>query len=488
MQASRWIPFSAAALAAGCALALSGCNGGADADAASAPVNVQAAWVVMGEGSHAIARVVTSYALPAGAPAGASVCPQIVVDGRLGRMALRVGAGTVAQRATASDPADSKPSEFPVSVCETQLPDGASQVTVADRSLPLPKAQPQRVLLVGDTGCRMKRANNAWQPCSDPAGWPFAAIVATAAGMAPDLVLHLGDYHYRENACPPDVAGCQGSPWGYGWDAWQADFFKPAAPLLASAPWIMLRGNHEECARAGQGWFRFLDPRAYSEKSSCNLAANDNVGNYSDPYAVALGSDTQVVVFDSSKTGSSALKPTDLQFGIYQRQFQAAAALAAQPGVTTNILAIHHPVLAFAPIAGSMPAPGNPALQSAMSSLYQQAYYPPGIQMALHGHVHNFQALNFASGQPGTLLAGNGGDNLDVALPDPLPANALPAPGAIIDRITHHASFGFAMMERRAAPATGWNFKIYTTDGKLMTTCQQSGRTLACDKTGFIAP
>ncbi|BFO56769.1 metallophosphoesterase [Acidovorax sacchari] len=491
MQASRWIHPFAAALAIGGALTLSGCDGGGSgiaADAASAPANIQAAWVVVGEGSHATARVITSYTLPAGSAADASVCPRIVVDNQPGRMALRVGAATVAQRTTASDPSDSKPSAFPVSVCETVLPDSARQVTVADRTLPLPKAQPQRVLLIADTGCRLKKADNAWQPCSDPVAWPFATVAATAAAMAPDLVLHIGDYHYRENACPGDVAGCKGSPWGYGWDTWQADFFQPAAPLLAGAPWIMARGNHEECARAGQGWFRFLDPRAYSEQSSCNLPANDNVGNYSEPYAVALGGDTQVIVFDSAKTGKTALKSTDLQFGIYQKQFQSVAALAAKAGVATNIFTNHHPIMAFAPVAGSTPAPGNAALQSAMAGLYQQAYYPPGVHVALHGHVHDFQAINFASGHPATLVTGNAGDNLDVALPDPLPASASPAPGTTIDRITHHASFGFAMMERRAAPATGWTFKAYTTTGKLLATCQQSGRTLACDKTGFLAP
>ncbi len=55
---------------------------------------------------------------------------------------------------------------------------------------------------------------------------------------------------------------CAGSPWGYGWDAWNADFFTPAAPLLAAAPWAAVRGNHESCARAGQGWWRFLDGHA----------------------------------------------------------------------------------------------------------------------------------------------------------------------------------------------------------------------------------
>jgi len=40
---------------------------------------------------------------------------------------------------------------------------------------------------------------------------------------------------------------------------WNADFFDPAAPLLAVAPWIVVRGNHEDCDRAGEGWIRFLE-------------------------------------------------------------------------------------------------------------------------------------------------------------------------------------------------------------------------------------
>jgi hypothetical protein len=61
----------------------------------------------------------------------------------------------------------------------------------------------------------------------------LATNAASGAKLSPDLVLHIGDYHYRENACPPDIAGCKDSPWGYGWDTWQADLFRPAAPLLA---------------------------------------------------------------------------------------------------------------------------------------------------------------------------------------------------------------------------------------------------------------
>ncbi|WP_183199986.1 metallophosphoesterase, partial [Burkholderia pseudomallei] len=275
---------------------------------------------------------------------------------------------------------------------------------------------------------------------------------------------------------------------GYGWDAWRADLFEPAAPLLAKAPWVVVRGNHEECARAGQGWFRFLDPRPYSDARSCNDPANDGSANYSEPYAVSLGSGSQVIVFDTAKVGRAALKTTDTQFQIYQKQFETVAALASKPGMSTTIFTNHHPILAFTPIAGSTPAPGNLALQSVMSSLNAQAYYPPGVHVALHGHVHDFQAINFASGHPATIVSGNGGDNVDVALPDPFPAALTPASGAVIDKLSHNNSFGFLMMERRPAPATGWVFRAYSAAGKLLASCMQAGTTLACDKTGFIAP
>lgn len=487
MDTRRKVMWVGGGLVAGAAvLALHGC-GGSDGDDATNAAYIQAAWVVVGAQNQATARVITSYA-PATATTANAACPLITVDGQTSRMALRVGPGAAALRATASAPADSKPSQFPVTVCEQPLPAMAASVSVADQVLPLPKADPQRIIVFGDSGCRLKKADNAWQPCSDGEAWPFAKVSAVAAGFKPDLVLHVGDYHYRENACPSDIAGCQGSPWGYGWDTWQADLFKPAASLLAAAPWVMVRGNHEECARAGQGWFRFLDTQPFSAARSCDDPANDSTANYSDPYAVRLGADTQVVVFDSAKTGKAALKPTDAQFAIYQKQFQQVADMAAQSGLANTVFTNHHPILAFAPVAGSTPAPGNLALQSAMSGLYAQAYYPPGVNLALHGHVHDFQAISFKTGQTATLVSGTAGDNLDVALPDPLPSSATPAPGAVIDQIAHHASFGFLLMERRPQPSKGWSFKAYTAAGKLLATCLQEGYVLNCDKTGFIAP
>ena len=123
--------------------------------------------------------------------------------------------------------------------------------------------------MIGDTGCRLK--GKEIQACNDPTAYPFAKTAQLAAAWKPDLVLHVGDYHYRENECPASAPGCEGSPWGYGWDAWSADFFSPGAPLLNAAPMVMVRGNHENCFRAGQGWMRFLDPTRSPPRATATI-------------------------------------------------------------------------------------------------------------------------------------------------------------------------------------------------------------------------
>ncbi len=95
------------------------------------------------------------------------------------------------------------------------------------KPLPLARSNPQRIVILGDSGCRLEDGRAA-QACNDPNAWPFSKIAAAAAAARPDLVIHVGDYQYREAACPPGNTGCAGSLWGYGWDAWKADFFQPA--------------------------------------------------------------------------------------------------------------------------------------------------------------------------------------------------------------------------------------------------------------------
>lgn len=459
-------------LAVGAALAVAalvaGCATPPPAGHAGAP---HYAFVVLGEEGRPVARVITPDA----------ACPTIELDGASVPMDVRAPPATIALRPTRSDPAESKPSVFPVRVCDKPVPAGTRRATIGRQALPLPRADPRRIVVLGDTGCRIKTADRAFQACNDPAAWPFAAVADAAADLAPDLVIHVGDYHYRENACPDGNAGCADSPWGYGWDAWEADLFAPARRLFAAAPWIVVRGNHESCNRAGQGWWRFLDPRPLAPRRDCDAVANDAIGDYSEPYAVPLGpaadADVQFIVFDSSLVGVRALDPRDPMYVKYRTQFERAFALAARR--PNNFFMNHHPILAFAPNPArpDAPYPGNGALQSVLGVLQPTVLFPPSVQALLAGHVHLFEVVSFSTGQPAQLVSGNGGDWVDPPLPLPLAMGTTPAPDAVVADIVASNRYGFLTMERDGAR---WRILARDARGDPMTACTLIGRRASC--------
>jgi hypothetical protein len=433
----------------------------------------QYAFVVLGEEGRAVARVITT----------AANCPTIELDGVGQSMDVRARPATVPLRPTRNRPLDSKPSAFPVLVCEKAIPGGVGHAVVDGRALPLPKANPRRIVVVGDTGCHIKSSDRVFQGCNDAALWPFATVAQAAAASAPDLVIHVGDYHYRETACPAGNAGCEGSPWGYGWDAWEADLFAPAKALFAAAPWIVVRGNHESCSRAGQGWWRLLDPRPLAPTQDCNDASNDAVGDYSEPYAVPLGSagpdaDTQFIVFDSSLVGVQPLPANDPMHVKYRAQFERAFALASRR--PNAFFMNHHPVLAFAPNPATpdTPYPGNGALQSVLGALYPNVLFPPNVQAILAGHVHLFEVVSFRTPQPAQFVTGNAGDWIDEPLPLPLPAGTSPAPGAVMASLVATNRFGFMSMERDSAR---WRMVAHDAHGVPMILCTLFERRATCD-------
>jgi hypothetical protein len=446
-------------------LVLTGC-------ASLAPAPRDEAFVVLGENGAAIARVISS----------AAACPAIAIDGVTHPMSVRAAPGTDALRATVSPPANSKPSAFPVLTCEAVIPAGAQQAAVGAQVLALPKATPRRIVVIGDTGCRLKD-NGDYQDCNRPAAFPFAAIARQAADWHPDLVVHVGDYHYRENACPADRPGCKDSPWGYGWDAWQADFFGPATPLLRAAPWVLARGNHESCARAGQGWWRFLDPRPLVAGRDCKRKEDDGNGDFSDPYAVPLGGGAQLIVLDTSATTYKGLAPADPRMAKFADMYRKMAALSAQAPHT--IVVDHHPILAFGALrdkAGLVTLfDGDKGLQDAFGAV-DPRLLPSNVQVLLSGHVHLWEQVSFRNAYPTQFVSGFSGTAEDIVpLPEELPEGAQPAPGAIVDALSSWVDgFGYMTMERTAVD--GWDVKVWDLDGQIRNRCTVSGSKSKCEK------
>jgi hypothetical protein len=388
--------------------------------------SVAAAWVALGPGGGAQVRAITADA----------ACPSLTVDGTARPMQIRAGADG---------------GNFAVTACEAALPASARSADVAGQALVLPASAPRRILVIGDTGCRMK-SPDFFQACNDPAAWPFARVAARAAAWRPDLVIHLGDYHYRETACPSGNAGCAGSPVGDTWPSWRADFFAPAAPLLRAAPWVVIRGNHEQCSRAGEGWFRFLDPRP--RPASCT----DDTG----PYVVPTGGPV-IAVVDSSPASDDSAPPADVTR--YAAQLDQLAAM--MPAYTW--LATHRPVWGLDSWEGKLSF-GNQTLQAAM-----RGRLAASAALLLAGHVHLFEGLAFEPRRPPMLLVGNGGTALDTPITQAVVGMTLD--GATLTTAKTLASFGYVTME----PVAGnWRATVHDVDGRVLTECAIRPGTLVC--------
>ncbi len=134
-----------------------------------------AAYMILGPDGQRIARVVTEI----------KDCPALFVDGHVQEMTVRSPAGTAPLRPTASKPEFTKPSAFPATVCEATIAPDVRQVSVHGWLLPLPPKTIKRIVVIGDTGCRIKGSDV--QKCGDPTAYPFAAIAAAAAAWKPDI-------------------------------------------------------------------------------------------------------------------------------------------------------------------------------------------------------------------------------------------------------------------------------------------------------------
>lgn len=385
------------------------------------------AWIELGDGGVILARAITTGA-----------CPVLVAEGI--RLPLRT-------RAEASD-------GYAVRSCEIEVPAGATNVTVGPIALRAP-VTPRSIVVLGDTGCRMKvkAGKGRFQACNDGDAWPFAKLAARAAALSPDLVVHVGDYFYREAACPPNEAGCTGAPWGYGWDAWNADFFTPAAALLRAAPWVMVRGDHERCDRASVGWFRFLDPGPVP--TGCPSATPAR--------AVTLGGLTLVAI-DTAVTPDDPPKPADVE--IAKRQLAEANAKAKGE---TWLLA-HAPLWAVWNEDERGPKTTTETLQAASGNTF-----PPAISTIVSGHLHRFQLLSYGAARPVQLIAGHGGSKLDAAKLADYGGRELM--GATVSTWRDRLEPGFVLLE---AEEGGWKATTYDANGPSGLICHLRGREARC--------
>lgn len=367
-----------------------------------------------------------------------ATCPRATIDGRELEMAARAPSNEA----------------FPILVCAIAIPKNAETAAIGGRPLALPKARANKILVVGDTGCRLKGL--FLQDCNSPESWPFRLAAETAATFAPDLVVHVGDYYYRESACPLLRRGCAGSPHGDTWAAWKADFFDPGAALLQSAPWVFVRGNHEMCNRGGQGWTRALDPRPSGAGLQC--APQD------EPFTVDLGG-LSLVVLDVTRAEDRAVDPDLATF--FKTQLATAAAIEGPVWY-----AFHKPIFSTIKVTGAETVGDNKTLAEAARNAI-----PANVRAILSGHLHAYQAASYVDDYPAQFVIGNGGDTLDAYAPTTF--DGLAINGLTVERgRSAPVSFGFATFERRDDE---WLVTDYDVRGKALSRCHLRGRKIDCD-------
>jgi len=424
---------------------------------------VLAAWTqLVGDGhaapnpqatGHTELRVITS----------ASTCPPATADGRALHLSIR----------QAPSPA------FPVTTCQATPPTTARLIAVAGITLNTEPARLRRIIVIGDTGCRLKGIE--MQDCNDPRRWPFPLVAAHAAAKHPDLVIHVGDYYYRESACAATEPGCAGSPHGDRWASWNADLFSPVAPLLTAALWIFVRGNHEQCGRGADGWFRFLDAAPMPQRCADSITSR--------PFTIRLDGLT-LNVMDSADT-DDVNAPANL-VAIWQKQLDQLGSavetgngwiLTHRPiwGVDPKVISSTKKSGAPAdPLPPNLPAPlpGFNAVDFPSNRTEQVAsdsHQLAGTDMILSGHVHLFTTLSYGPGRPVQLVVGNGGDSPNVAVAGPgVRTETVDGMQANVFQLQR---YGYFMMDRTK---DGWIGTAFSIDDQILGSCTFIGRRASC--------
>lgn len=374
--------------------------------------SVLASWTQYGASNNLIVRAIVSKAN----------CPSIEVDGTETAMTLRT---------------KTPPKGFEaVYVCEkVGIPLSTAAIRLEGKNLPVATLDPDTIVVIGDTGCRVKHSDI--QNClSDDTGsygpkWNYAGIASAAAAENPDLIVHVGDMHYRETC---SASECSTTPKidrkniGYTWESWKVDFFDPSASLFEKAPMILVRGNHEDCSRAYRGWFYFLDTGPLDEGIFGSPAAKP-CPDIQPNYAVGF-KDFQVVVMDTSAQS------------YYQQQFADLNATAT--GVTKpTMLATHVPLRALVHYGTNTSEPFKGQFPSGGLS--------DSISLTMSGHIHLFEALTFDS-FPSQLVFGNSGTERDPKLPTGAARDrALQSIGADPSTFQFTRTFDYGVMTRVGA-------------------------------------
>jgi hypothetical protein len=390
-------------------------------------------------------------------------------------------------------------------VCSANIPAGATSASVAGIAIPaaMPK-EAQTIASFADTGCRIK---GAVQDCNSTTAWPLKPLAEQIAKAQPDLIIHVGDYFYRELPCPAkDTKRCGGSPvppTGVPFEdsaaGWEADFFSPAQAVFGVAPILAARGNHEVCSKGGNGYYLYMDPRPGTEDLCTPRTRGGELRapvvidpTWSVDVPLVTGRNLRLIMVDSANGYDFGISPFSKRL---RPEYRAAAKLADDPGVEPWLVT-HQPPTA---ITTTKFNPGNiPDWQNWVADDQAAASYGLLDKYAamVSGHLHLSQVAK-VKGLPPQFVFGGGGTRLDprtgytvpkygplsTSKGQPLVPGLKPYPADAYRWIEVQHAFGLA----RPNPSQGaWDVAFVRPTGETLVTCTVQQGTPDCGET--LAP
>jgi Calcineurin-like phosphoesterase len=344
---------------------------------------------------------------------------------------------------------------FPVLLCEAELGE-SSAAQLGNWMVPKRPAEPNDIVVMGDTGCRMTYYSQD-QSCLDKNDWPFRKIASSATAKISDgsFILHLGDFHYREHPCADSSSVCGGSPYGDNWETWETEFFEPAGPLLRAAPWVIMRGNHEDCNRAGAGWLFFFGlPGQKKSSDACESEPTDYTN-----YNVSIGHTDErpprariLRVLDTSDERNP--RKILLRRGQYEEALRPVFQKTPGEAVPEYWLALHQPLWGRKTDAVK---PGE-AADSAISAIrekFEARQNERLARLALGGDTHLFQFFWPKTAlTPFQIVAGNGGTQLEKETFVDEEIKSYGVEGSSVTLVQH----GFTLLQRDRSTWTATQF------------------------------
>lgn len=320
--------------------------------------------------------------------------------------------------------------------------------------------RPRKIAIIGDTGCRLKetKIHSLYQNCADPKAWPYPKLIEQVAKEKPDLIIHLGDYHYREQCSKGKKCEKMTTAAGYGFAPWQKDFLEPSQPAFRGVPWIIARGNHEDCERAYLGYRSLLVAEDWNQECI----------PYEEPQLIQW-KDLTIVVLDTS-TISDLPITSDATDKIWAERFSVIEKKLAEIKSKHVWIVTHKPFYGLTSL-GSAFAPINMNLRKYLDA----TKLGKRVELLLAGHVHSSQLVQVA-GMPLQVVLGNGGAILEKGGKSVSSGN-LNLIGYDKAKIITR-DFGYAMIQEKKQG--DYSLEFYSAGGALLASCSLKNKGAGC--------